>query len=81
MLRVFRNDVIEWVIAASPEDAVQVMLETGAPAPDDPDEWKECPLDKTWTCQEAHDERDLVTLTFREWIARKGRSFLGTTEY
>lgn len=81
-LKVFRNDVTEWVIATSPEDADKVVAETGAPAPDDENEWKECNLDKTWTCQEAEGQNaGSVTHTFREWIALKGRCYLGTTEY
>lgn len=80
-LKVYRNDVTEWVVAESPEDAEKVVAETGAPPPDDPNEWIECSPDKEWTCHDFDGKGNTKTMTFREWIAHTGRGYLGTTEY
>lgn len=83
-MKVWKNDVIEWVIAESPEDAEVVLSETYRKNGDygyvseEPHDWVECPMDKEFTLADGADE---VTKTFAEWIAELGRGFLGTTEY
>lgn len=80
-LKLYKNDVIEWVVAESPEDATAIMLSEKMHY-DDPPEWEELPMDSKWTLfgQFTDDGKDL-TLTAAEWIARQGRGFLGTTEF
>lgn len=84
-LRVFKNDVTEWVIARSPEDASAVLLEhyqtTGCDSfPPEQFDWEECPLDAAFT---YHDDNDgsSTTKLFQEWVVEKGRGFLATTEF
>lgn len=77
-LRVWRNDVTDWVIAESPEDATAIMHAEYGSTYDDEDEWRECPNDKPFT---YHGDDGDITKTFGEWIAEKGRGFLATTEY
>ena len=80
-LKVYTNDY-EWVIAYSPEDATAIMKE------DSPDwingefGWEECPMDSIWTLdRQFTDSGEDECKTFAEWIAIKGRCFLGTSEY
>lgn len=80
-LKAFSNDTVEWVIAESPEAATQIMVEEMGCTYDDPPEWEECPLDKSFTYHGDGGADEPVTKTFREWIAEKGRGFLATTEY
>lgn len=79
-LKVYENDVTEWVIAESPEDATRIIEEQMGFAHDDPPEWAECDLDRVWTLEEGPTGVP-ISKTFREWIASEGRGFLGTTEY
>lgn len=81
MLKAFKNGVIEWVIAETPEEATKIILKTYEVPLDEVDtDWVECAPEKLFT----YNEDDGVTQTtkpFREWIAQKGRGFLATTEY
>ena len=82
-LKVYENGVTEWVIAESPEDATAIMLREGVDWEEHPeDPWTECNLDTVWTlAADFTDDGKPLALPFREWIERKGRGFLGTTEY
>lgn len=83
MLGVYRNDVIDWVIAESPEDATRVWEEcmgdtwencTG----DDPPEWVRLPDDHALRID---NDGTIVEKTCAEWVREQGRGFLGSTEY
>lgn len=85
MLKVFKNDVTEWVIALSPEDATDVIKETNgwgdkdvAEYYSDDLEWEECDPDKDFTFQ---GDSGPVTKPFKDWVAQEGRGYLATTEY
>lgn len=90
-LHVFRDDC-EWVIAYSEEDAYTVArVATGervSPKDYEPGQrWRKLDPDATtkmW-CDASGNvceigEGTLTELTNREWIARKGRRYLGSTE-
>lgn len=78
-LRVYFNDV-EWVVAASPEDAERALEEHYGPMydPSTPSEWEECKPDTEFT---FHGGDDDVVKTFAQWAKDNGRGFLATTEY
>lgn len=79
-LHVWRNDVIDWVIASGPADADAVWLEhTGGYPPDDPHEWKMVPDDRLLPIND--DDRGHVEKTCAAWIIEHGRGFLASTEY
>lgn len=79
-LKVWANDVVDWVIAESPEDADSVCLEHIGYPPDDPYEWTELSMDSVITLH-MDDGRGTVEKTCADWIAEQGRCFLGSTEY
>lgn len=80
-LRVYFNDV-EWVVAASPEDAERALEEHYGPMYDPTDAdltaWEECNPYKSFTYHADHGD---VVKTFAEWAFDNGRGFLATTEY
>lgn len=81
-LKVYRNDVIEWVIARSPEDAAELVKEyAGEPDSDDePATWRALPDDKVLAIGDE-DSGTVATKTCAEWVASNGRGFLASTEY
>lgn len=81
-LRVYRNDVIEWVIAESPEEAAELAKEyAGEPDPDwETGPWRALPDDDTLAIEDE-DLALVVTKTCAEWVASNGRGFLASTEY
>ena len=87
-LKVWANDVTDWVIAESAADARVVMNEhigPGYPGEDDDqiapeDEWTPEPDDKTLEIR-TDDGRGVVKKTCAEWVAESGRGFLASTEY
>lgn len=81
-LKVYRNDIIEWVIARSPEDASDLVKEhAGEPDPDwDTGPWRALPDDDVLTIEDE-DLATVVTKTCAEWVASNGRGFLASTEY
>lgn len=82
-LKVFNNDVVEWVVAHSAEDANAILVEMGQTLDptDDPIEWQECPPEEEWTLDDADGKGARETHTFADWASLKGRGYLGTTEY
>lgn len=85
-LKVWANDVTDWVIAESAADARAVLNEhTGFPGDDDDqippeDEWEAEPDDKPLEIR-TDDGRGVVKKTCAEWVAESGRGFLCSTEY
>jgi hypothetical protein len=87
-LRVFKNDVVDWVIATSREDAIKVVnehygfdceIEGGA-------DFIECPMDEDLTIVfedgvRGNGENAEITKTMKEWIEGEGRCFLCSTEW
>lgn len=80
-LHVYKNENIDWVIAASPEDANAVLVEMlGGDATDlAPSDWTLLPDHQQLTIRDEC--RGLERRTCAEWVAQEGRSFLGSTEY
>ena len=83
MLGVYRNNVIDWVIAESPEDAARAWEEHMGVSWDDatddgPPEWVRLPDDQVLRINE---EGTVVEKTCAEWVRDQGRGFLGSTEY
>lgn len=80
-LHVFRNDVIDWVIAFDTADANAVLVEHACDSADDPIdiEWRQLPDDSELSIRD--DFGELVTKTCAEWVASKGRCFLASTEF
>lgn len=79
-LKVWRNDVTDWVVASSPKDADAVCLEHTGDHPDDPHEWEALEDDKTLAITDDWDGK-ITTRTAAEWVASNGRGFLCSTEY
>jgi hypothetical protein len=84
-LRVWRNDVIEFFVASSAEDAAEFLTEQrkqeGSDPPDEDDaQFSACPDDKLLTIYLDTDEGQ-VTKTAAEWCVANGRGFLCSTEY
>ena len=85
-MHVFKNEITEWVIAESPEDAVAVFLEhVGGTREDHEDydfDFVQCPDGEPLTIRTddgpAGTERR--TQTCAEWAAEEGRGFLASTE-
>jgi hypothetical protein len=81
ILHVYSNDVTEWIIAYSPEDAIKVWEE---------DVGYEYELDNGIFVLESDDKELSIhnvdeggseTYTMREWAEKMGRSYLCSTEY
>lgn len=88
-LKCYKNDVIEWVIAESPEDATKVLCsELGKNSEDcddelDDDYWEEVPGTDELSIFNDRDlpEKGVKKKTVAEWIEIYGRSYLCSTEY
>lgn len=84
-LHVFKNDVIDWVIAASAEDATRVWEEHNGASwadvtgDDEAPEWVQEPDDKVLWVRD--DEGGRNEKSCEAWAAELGRSFLASTEY
>lgn len=89
-LHVFKNDVIDWVVAESVEDAKlahdQYMKDIGADPygadlyEADELEWKAEPDDKVLSITDD-DEGCRIEKTCATWAREKGRGFLCSTEF
>ncbi len=81
---VWRNDVIEWVIASSPAECnvicAEQMGETLAYVEEAEHVWVPLTHDHVLNMH-MDDGRGSVEQTCAEWIAEQGRGFLGSTEY
>jgi hypothetical protein len=81
-LRVWKNDVTEWVIAETPEEAtahLAVYIKEIGASPEEMDtEWRECAADKPFTMRA---EEGGFTRLPAQWAALEGPGFLGSTEY
>jgi hypothetical protein len=77
-LRVYANDVVDWVIASSPEDADAVCREHTGDTDDDPHNWTVCADDHVLP---IHTDDGTIEKTCAEWVAEHGRGFLCSTEY
>ena len=77
-MRVYRNDVVDWVIAESEEDAAKVWEESCGDdySVDDLGKWEVAEDDEVITLLE---DEGPVAKTCKEWAA-EGRGFLGSTE-
>lgn len=81
-LRVWKNGVVEWVIAATPEEAtrhLQIHLcEIGLPFDDMDRSWQEC---RPWRSLTMTTNEGKFTRLPAQWAALQGPGFLGSTEY
>ena len=78
MLSVYRNDVIDWVVAESPEDATRVWREHRGDTSGDSPSWERLP---DASVLRLNDGGGVVEKTCAEWASEVGRGFLGSTEY
>jgi len=80
MMHVYRNEDVDWVVAVSEDDAMDVWCESnGEEREDYPDEkWEQEPDDKVLTIQsdEGSEEK-----TCAEWVRLNGRGFLCSQNY
>jgi hypothetical protein len=83
-LRVWKNRIVEWVIAETPEDATKRLrihfCEIGEPFAELDTSWTECPADKPLTMDCDDVDRKFTRLP-AQWAALQGPGFLGSTEY
>jgi hypothetical protein len=81
-LKCYRNDVVEWVIAFSPEDATDVWCELmGETKEDYSDGWTEVDPDSSLKIVDEYDSAKVNEKMVSEWIKEKGRCYLCSTEY
>lgn len=86
-LKMFHDDY-SWAVAYSPADASLVCEEsTGEEHDADVERWQELPPDamtKMWCDADGKPceigEGTLTPMTNREWVARFGRGYIGSTE-
>lgn len=78
-LHVYRNDVIDWVIAKDPTDADAVYREHAGAPPDDPFDWIKLPDDRQLWVRDDDGGREVKTCA--EWATDLGRCFLASTEF
>ena len=83
-MNVYANNVIEWVVADSVEDAREVMREhyrnwDCGPIEEADMDFEIVPGDKVLSLDEGNEQT--TKRTAKEWAALKGRGFLMTTEY
>ena len=78
-MRVYRNEVVDWVVAESPEDASKAWEETCGDtySVEDNGEWEAEPDDKLL---KVEDDGGTTEQTCAEWVAA-GRGFLCSTEF
>jgi hypothetical protein len=82
-LHVYANEVVEWMVAESPDDAIKVWEETTGMnyADEDGGTFEQEPDDKViWIGFEENDE-ETERKTCREWANEKGRCYLCSSEY
>ena len=81
-LHVFRNDVIDWVIATDPADATRVWEEHSGDTYDADiyAEWLRLPDEDTLEIDDGEGGAR-VEKTCAELVAKHGRGFLASTEY
>lgn len=83
-LKVFRNDVTEWVVAKDVEDARAVIrdyyTEMLAGEGDVDDDMTECPPERVLKIDLDNGEGS-VELACAEWAIKNGRGFLASSEY
>lgn len=85
-MHIYTNEVVDWVIAESEDDANQVLCEQhGYTLEQLADEGMlitaQWPDDKPLTLTEEDAYPAKLTLLPAEWAAREGRCFLGSTQY
>ena len=82
MMHVYENNVIEWVVAESVDDAKKVLREhyQNWDCGDEIDlDFKQTPDERVLTRDECRG--DAVRKTAADWAKEVGRGFLMTTEY
>lgn len=78
-LHVFENDVIDWIVAESADEARQIAFEHSGKSDEYADlEYTQCPDDQPLTINEDGNE---TTKTCAEWCTINGKGFLCSTEY
>ena len=82
ILHVYANDVIDWIVASSPEEARTLAIEElGSGHYDiESEEYELCSDDEPLTIRDE-DKNERVTKTCAEWCADNGKGFLCSTEH
>lgn len=89
-MKCFRNDVVDWVIAETSDEATKILLETYGQDSDEPVDkegyWAEVdPQSELSINDENGPWQDgsypLRTQTVAQWIEERGKGFLCSTEY
>lgn len=85
-LKVYENEVTEWVVAESHEEATELLKAHYNMTEEEFLEahengkvhWISCNLERNFTYQS---DDGPITKSFAEWIELKGKGFLATSEY
>ena len=83
-LHVYENEVTDWIVAESSDEARAIGLEQSGDSEEYKDlEYTQCPDDQPLT---VHSDDGPVgneseTMTCAEWCAKEGKGFLCSTEY
>lgn len=89
-LKCFKNDVTDWIIAETKEEATKILIAIyGEEFMEDIREvgdelyWNEVPLNSTLSIHDDSEDPSVGSTkkTVRDWIAEKGRGHLCSTEY
>lgn len=80
-LHMYQNDVIDTVIATSPEDALAVVNEWIGESYADGDDDRVFRLVRDDRPITLHEDDGPKTMTAREWCEHAGRCFLASTEF
>jgi len=83
-LHVYENEVIDWIVAESEEEARAIGLSQSGDSEEYKDlEYTQCADDQPLTINwdDGPEGAGKMTLTCAEWCAKNGKGFLCSTEY
>lgn len=89
MLHVYSNDVVDWFVAESPEEAREFGIAYAKQCGSDgemyeeftADDYTKEPDDKLLTINDEREPEGKWTMTCAEWCRANGKGFLCSTEY
>lgn len=84
MLKMFANDVTEWVIAESEQEANAILAAVNEYAINEMSEYDAVSRElspNSYLTMDMECNGNRVNKTVREWIEEYGKGYFGTTEY